>query len=135
MPFYTGHKTNHSVKFRKMVVHFEPLWKFSHTKLGHEVKVLCMPGTTEAIQLRCIFFRFLKNVAKKGSKSAFIKKNHLKKTKLDKHHCYASESRRTFIIYIGNQEHLKLSTRTYNFSHGFWYRSSFEMSNVKLRLN
>ena len=65
---------------------------------------------------KCIFFFLVLNVKKK---KLVTKKSLLLKIKLEDQHRDASESRANFGIYVGNQKHPKLSTRTYGFTHVF----------------
>ena len=53
----------------------------------------------------------------------------------DGQHWDACESRANFGIYVGNQKHPNLSTRTYGFNHVFYYGVYNGISGVKIRLN
>ena len=92
---------------------------FFTTKVLNEIKILFRRLAPKNQYYFDVFFSSFRNSDITWQKTAVIKKTLFQKIWLDDQHFHASESRDDFWIYIGNQQHPKLSTRTYGSSHVF----------------
>ena len=95
----------------------------------------CMYGTTWAIQFGWFFLKIFWKFCVNLLINHFYQKITFPKIQFDDQHCDTNEYRAKFGIYVGNQKHPKLSTRTYGFSHAFKYRAFIEISWVKRMMN